>query len=117
MPHILGSSYILGADEKKLDEIYDSESKSGLVPWPEPPQGIGKHDWRSYLGKKEYERAFLDFFEDELVEHKYDWMSVLAEYLFEGEEPLVNGLIGGRKFLGISFSSLFEASIANVNFG
>ena len=42
-----------------------------------------------------YQRAFVDFFEDELVLNGYDWRKVLSKYLFEGKEPLVNCLISG----------------------
>lgn len=43
-----------------------------------------------------YQRAFVDFFEDQLVARRYDWKGLLQEYLFEGEAPLVNGLVSGR---------------------
>ena len=46
-------------------------------------------------GGVRYQRAYVDFFEDQLVLHGYDWKEVLAEFLFEGEEPLVNCLIAG----------------------
>ena len=38
----------------------------------------------------------MDFFEDELVKHGYDWKAVLNKYLFEGKEPLINNLVAGR---------------------
>lgn len=43
-----------------------------------------------------YQRAFVDFFEDELVLSGYDWRKILSEYLFKGKEPLANCLIAGR---------------------
>lgn len=43
-----------------------------------------------------YERAFVDFFEDELVLKGYDWKKVVVEYVFTGENPLGNCLISGR---------------------
>jgi hypothetical protein len=40
----------------------------------------------------------VDFFEDELaLKFGYDWKRVADEYLFTGKEPLINGLVGGRK--------------------
>lgn len=45
-----------------------------------------------------YQRAYLDFFEDELVRYSYDWKEVVQEYLFSGETPLVNSLASGREF-------------------
>lgn len=43
-----------------------------------------------------YQRAYVDFFEDELVRHGYDWKKVVANYLFEGKEPLFNALACDR---------------------
>lgn len=42
-----------------------------------------------------YQRAFLDFFEDELVRYGYDWKAVVIEYVLKGPEPLIFGGIGG----------------------
>lgn len=44
-----------------------------------------------------YQRAFIDFFEDQLVSKKYNVEEVLEEFMFKGKEPLINGLISGRK--------------------
>lgn len=52
-PHILGSAYILGADHQELNHIYDAESKH-LEPWQDSPAEISKHDWRDFLGKREW---------------------------------------------------------------
>jgi len=40
-----------------------------------------------------YEKAFVDFFEDELVRFGYDWKQVVEEYLFSGKEPVFNSII------------------------
>ena len=45
-----------------------------------------------------YQRAFIDFFEDQLVSKKYDIEDLVDEFMFRGKEPLVNGLISGRMF-------------------
>lgn len=37
----------------------------------------------------------MDFFEDQLVAKRYDWKALLEEYMFEGGEPLINGLVSG----------------------
>jgi hypothetical protein len=39
----------------------------------------------------------VDFFEDQLVSKRYDWKLLLDEFLFEGKEPLINGLVAGRE--------------------
>ncbi|TKA22326.1 hypothetical protein B0A50_08051 [Salinomyces thailandicus] len=94
VPHILATSYIFGADSDQLTHIYEAESKH-LEPWRDSPGEISQHDWRDFLGKREYQRAFVDFFEDQLVRHGYDWHALLDEYLLQGPEPLVNNLISG----------------------
>jgi hypothetical protein len=40
----------------------------------------------------------VDFFEDQLVMKKYNWKLVLEEFMFKGKEPLINGLVSGRKY-------------------
>ena len=49
------------------------------------------------MGDRRYQRAYVDFFEDQLVLNGYDWKKVLHTYLFEGKEPLANNLIAGRE--------------------
>lgn len=52
-PHILGSAYIFGADYDELTHIYEVEGKH-LEPWHDSPGEIALHDWRDFLGKREY---------------------------------------------------------------
>ncbi|KAF2836371.1 hypothetical protein M501DRAFT_997136 [Patellaria atrata CBS 101060] len=91
--HILGSAYILGATPEHLNQVYEKES-GYHEPWRDSPGEISKEDWRDFLGKREYQRAFVDFFEDELVQEGYDYDRLLEDYLLKGDEPLINGLIG-----------------------
>jgi len=58
-------------------------------------QVIGKH-MLTKNNQTSYQRAYLDFFEDEVVRYNYDWKQVLMDYLLQGDEPLLNGLISGR---------------------
>src|ERR1700759_2599414 len=58
-PHILGSAYILGATSEHLNKIYDKEDKK-LEPWHDAPGEISKEDWRDFLGRRNYQRAFID---------------------------------------------------------
>lgn len=51
-----------------------------------------------------YQRAFVDFFEDQLVQHGYDWRDLLKAYLFEGEKPLINNIICGCEYFSIEIS-------------
>ncbi|KAL2266600.1 hypothetical protein VTJ83DRAFT_5952 [Remersonia thermophila] len=95
MAHILCSAYHLGATPQQLYHIYDEEAKT-LEPWTESPSELAQDDWRDFLGDKRYQRAYVDFFEDALaMRHHYNWKAVMEEYMFQGDEPLVNGLIGG----------------------
>ncbi|KAF2435732.1 hypothetical protein EJ08DRAFT_674954 [Tothia fuscella] len=94
MPHILGSAFLLDATSEHLNEVYEHEGKM-LEPWQDAPGEISEADWRDFLGKREYQRAFVDFFEDQLVQHGYDWKALLRTYLFDGDEPLINNMISG----------------------
>jgi Questin oxidase-like len=96
--HTLSSAYLLGANPDQLHQVYNAETKN-LLPWRDPPGEISDTDWRDFLGKKEYERAFLDFFEDELaLKYQYDWKQVVEKYLFTGPNPLINCLTPDREF-------------------
>ena len=96
-----------------MQRIYEEEDKS-LEPWKDSPSEISKEDWRDYLGKRTYaatsafllpqdltmsrfQRAYVDFFEDQLVAFGYDWRKLLEHYLYEGKEPLINSLVSGRR--------------------
>lgn len=100
MSHILGSAFLFGANVDQMQHIYDVESKE-LEPWHDSPAEITEADWREFLGNKLYQRSYVDFFEDELaLKFGYDWKKLVEEYIGRGKRPLVNGLIGGRKFVG-----------------
>ncbi|TAQ91127.1 hypothetical protein B7494_g573 [Chlorociboria aeruginascens] len=110
MPHLLGSAYLLGASTQQLQNIYDVEAKE-LEAWKDSPGEISDVDWRDYLGDGRYQRAFVDFFEDELaLKHNYDWKSVADEYLFSGKEPLINGVVGGLGHPLIHLGYAYELS-------
>ncbi|KAL8952955.1 MAG: hypothetical protein Q9222_001174 [Ikaeria aurantiellina] len=113
MSHILGSAYLLRAGSEHLNNIYDDESKS-LEPWRDSPDEVSTYDWRDYLGNPRYQRAYVDFFEDQLVLHGYDWRKVLDEYLFKGKEPLINNLISGLGHPLIHLGYAFELSSREV---
>ncbi|KAI9710748.1 MAG: hypothetical protein M1820_002581 [Bogoriella megaspora] len=91
---ILGSAFLLGASPQQLSTIYDVESQS-LESWRDSPSEITKEDWREFLGKRDYQRAYIDFFEDQLVSKGYDWKRLVEEFLYEGKEPLINNVVAG----------------------
>jgi Questin oxidase-like len=112
MPHLLGSAYLLGANVDQLQRIYDEEAKE-LEEWKDSPAEISDADWRDFLGDKRYQRAFVDFFEDELaLKFGYDWKRVVEEYLFSGKEPLINGVVAGRKSVTLVENYLLTESIS-----
>ena len=79
LPHILGSAYLLGANVQQLHKIYDVEAQE-LEPWKSSPAEVVEDDWRDFLGDPEYQRAFVDFFEDALaLKHNYQWKGVVEE--------------------------------------
>ncbi|USP76948.1 uncharacterized protein yc1106_04222 [Curvularia clavata] len=112
-PHILGSAYLLGGTAEHLNEIYEKEAEE-LEPWRDAPGEITKDDWRDFLGKREYQRAFIDFFEDQLVSKKYSVDQVLEEFLFKGKEPLINGLISGLAHPLIHLGYAYELNSKTV---
>ncbi|KAJ5632903.1 hypothetical protein N7490_009242 [Penicillium lividum] len=107
-PHLLGAAFLLGADADDLNRLYESESKL-LDAWEDSPAEVTDEDWRNYLGHKElfwyilqdsvltglsrYEKAFVDYYEDELVRLSYDWKEVINQYLFSGEQPIFNSIL------------------------
>lgn len=100
--HILCSAYLLGANEEQLRAIYEKEIES-LEPWTESPCEVTEEDWTEYLGDRRFQRAYVDFFEDQLVMgFSYDWKKLLEHYMFHGRNRLVYGLFGGRKYPRIS---------------
>ncbi|KFA63189.1 hypothetical protein S40285_03291 [Stachybotrys chlorohalonatus IBT 40285] len=93
--HILCSAYLLGAREDQLNAIYDEEIRQ-LESWQPSPSELVDEDWRDFLGDGNYQRAFVDYFEDKLVmDFSYNWKQLLGQYLFSGNQPLFHGLICG----------------------
>lgn len=58
------------------------------------------------LMKDRYQRAFIDFFEDQLVSNRYNLQELLDEYLLGGKEPLINGMISGREYEALAWLTL-----------
>ncbi|EGC40750.1 MGS207 protein [Histoplasma capsulatum var. duboisii H88] len=113
MPHLLSSAYLFGSDATHLSRLYEMEEKV-LEPWRDSPEEIAVDDWREYLGKPEYQRAYLDFFEDELVHHSYDWRKVVEMYLYSGDKPLINNVVAGLGHPLIHLGYAYEMSSRDV---
>ncbi|KAJ5692207.1 hypothetical protein N7462_001630 [Penicillium macrosclerotiorum] len=108
-PHLLSAAYLQGADEGDLARVYESESKL-LDEWVDSPAEVTNYDWRDHLGRREYQKAFVDFFEDEMVRLGYDWKQVVAEYLFSGKEPVFNSIMADLGHPLIHLAYAFEMS-------
>ncbi|KAJ3235042.1 hypothetical protein HDU81_000860 [Chytriomyces hyalinus] len=106
MPHILGSAYLLGGSADHLRVIYEKEKESEqLDPWEDSPEEIDPDNWRAHLGEKEYLRAYLHFFDDEIVKRGDDWKKTAFAFLTDKYIPdkslahennqLLHGLVEG----------------------
>ncbi|KAF8449763.1 hypothetical protein BGX38DRAFT_1185987, partial [Terfezia claveryi] len=98
---------------KQLHDLYERE-EGDIDPWKDSPWEVTGGDWRRYLGDENYQRAFLDFFEDELVREGYDWKKVLMGYMLDGESPLLNSLICGIAHPLIHFGYAIELNSRDV---
>jgi hypothetical protein len=99
LPHIVCSAYLLGANDRQLNKIFDVGVQE-LEAWVPSPQEATTADWLEFLGDRRYQRAYVDFFEDQLVmAHSYDWKKLMNAVMFEGELPLINAVYGGRESL------------------
>lgn len=99
LSHILCSAYLLGASTDQLHNVYDYEAQE-LEPWADSPAEIVDDDWRDFLGDRIYQRAFLDYFEDQLCsrETNYEWKKVVDAFMFTPADkgpPLINNVIAG----------------------
>ncbi|CAG8239065.1 unnamed protein product [Penicillium salamii] len=119
MSHLLSSSFLQGADANDLGRIYESQINE-VVKWKDSPAEITTLDWRSHLGCREYrqldrfDRAFVDFFEDELVRLGYDWKQVVDEYLFNGQEPVFGSIMADLGLPLVHLAYAFEMNSREV---
>jgi hypothetical protein len=110
----LGSAYLLNSSAEHLTAIYEDAASGGHEHWSDSPGEISLHDWRDFLGKRNYQRAFVDFFEDQLTTHGYDWRSVVAEFLLTGPNPLINCVVAGLGHPLIHLGYAYELSSREV---
>jgi len=107
LPHLLASAYLLSATPEHLSSLYDDQLQC-LEHWVESHEQLVEGDWRDVLGRKEYSRAFVDFFEDRLAATGYEWREMVGEVLFEGERPLGYALLEEGGMPAVSLSAAFE---------
>ncbi|KAK6532927.1 hypothetical protein TWF281_007099 [Arthrobotrys megalospora] len=80
LPYILASAYVFGGSKEHLHDIYEAEAKE-LEQWQDSPEEIDPDNWRVHLGDKKYQRAYLNFFEDEMEQRGHDWKATLWHFL------------------------------------
>ncbi|KIW62931.1 hypothetical protein PV04_09819 [Phialophora macrospora] len=121
-PHLLGSAYLLGSAPEHLNDVYEDAAKNeGHEPWVDSPSEIALHDHRDFLGRREFQRAWVDFFEDQLVLHGYEWKKVVAKFVFErgpkgsaNEEPIFSCLTAGLAHPLIHLGYAYELNSREV---
>jgi len=96
-----------------MQKLYDEEAEE-LDPWTDSPSEVTEDDWRDYLGEREYQRAYLDFFDDELTRNGYDWKKVVAKIMLSGDNPLIYGVFGGLGHPLIHLGYAFETNSKEV---
>jgi hypothetical protein len=121
-PHHLGSAYLLNGSAEHLNHLYDDiNAHDRLEPWEDSPGEIAQHDHRDFLGKRNYQRAWIDFFEDQLLENNYSWKNVVMKYIFEygpkdspNHHSMFNCLVGGLGHPLIHLGYAFELNSREV---
>jgi Questin oxidase-like len=58
-----------------------------------------------------YQRAFMDFFEDEMVGYGYDWKALVRRYLLDNSSPLQDLAMAGGMLIDV-FCQYFTLPIA-----
>jgi hypothetical protein len=93
--HHLGSLYLLGASDNKLEKAYETMCKE-LDRYETSPEKITLSNWRQYLGNKHFCLSYRDFFNEQLTTNATNWQKKFNELLLDNEkQPLINGVIGG----------------------
>jgi hypothetical protein len=107
-PHHLGSLYLLGATDDKLEKAYETMCKV-LDPYETSPEKITLSNWRKFLGNKDFCKSYRDFFNEQLTTNGNNWQKKFTEFLLDNQEqPLINGVIGGVAHPLIHIGYAFE---------
>lgn len=92
-PHHLVSAFFLGATPEQLTAIFEKEAND-LTPWSdENDSELLDSDWKTFLGNRNYEHEFFNFFSDKVNDSRRGWKPVARHFL--NDEGLVRGLMGG----------------------
>ncbi|CAF1096970.1 unnamed protein product [Adineta steineri] len=106
--HHLGSLYLLGASDEKLEKAYKTMC-ADLDPHVPSPEKITLSNWRNFLGNKHFCKGYSDFFQEQLTNNADNWQKKFKEFLLDNEkQPLINGVIGGLAHPLIHIGYAFE---------
>ncbi|KAF4308423.1 hypothetical protein GTA08_BOTSDO04631 [Botryosphaeria dothidea] len=68
----------------------------------------------TFPARRRYQRAYMDFFEDQLPRYGHDWKAMTEAYLFKGPNPLINNVICGLGHSLIHLGYAYELSSRTV---
>ena len=104
----------MGGSSEHLQAAFDTVSAE-LEHWTPPAISISDDkDLFNHLGDKEYQHAFLVYFDRRLSDFNGDWKALLVQYLLEGDKPLLSGTIGGFAHPLILLSDAIELADAKL---
>ncbi|KAJ9613051.1 hypothetical protein H2200_002992 [Cladophialophora chaetospira] len=86
--HLIGSAYLLGGSVTRLDALYDGiVDRDNLEPWKSSPARIDVSNQFHYIGLKEYQRAWVESFREQLsgADGWPRWREVVADILLRGD--------------------------------
>jgi hypothetical protein len=63
------------------------------MPWAENQFEITDDDWYEYIGKVDYEVAYMNYFKDKIEDAKFDWKSVVKRFLLDEKGSLIKGIL------------------------
>ncbi|CAF1905663.1 unnamed protein product [Rotaria magnacalcarata] len=93
--HHLGSLYLLGVSDDKLEKAYEIMCE-GLDSNKPSPHKIDISNWRSYFGDTDCCQSYRDFFREQLTTAGNDWKKKFFGFLLDNpSHPLINGVVGG----------------------
>ncbi|KAF3909166.1 hypothetical protein ABW21_db0209105 [Orbilia brochopaga] len=100
LAYALVSAYMFGASVDHLNDIYDKESKE-LEQWQDSPEEIDPANWRAHFGAKQYQRAYVNYFEEETIKgNSTVWSFLTDKYIPDKsigyrDNQLLHGLVEG----------------------
>ena len=114
--HHLGSLYLLGLSNDKLEKAYERMCEK-LDPYEISPHEINCSNWRRHLGEKNFCKSYRDFFHEQLATSGTDWKTKFIEFLLDNQEhPMINGVIGGlaHPLIHIGYAFELDSQIVGV---